>query len=76
MSVSSATRWNRTAGIYCEGSPTSASSFEWFVDTFLRPAAGADSASSVYDLCNAAIARTDPDEPPVYIPAIPQRRLR
>jgi L-xylulokinase len=52
--------------IYCEGSPTSASSFEWFVDTFLRPAAPADSASSVYDLCNAAIAKTDPDEPPVY----------
>jgi L-xylulokinase len=52
--------------IYCEGSPTSASSFEWFVDTFLRPAAGASPAASVYDLCNAAIARTDPDEPPVY----------
>ena len=51
--------------IYCEGSPTSASSFEWFVDTFLRPAAGTD-AASVYDLCNAAIARTDPEDPPVY----------
>ncbi len=52
--------------IYCEGSPTSASSFEWFVDTFLRPAAGSGAASSVYDLCNAAIARTDPNDPPVY----------
>jgi L-xylulokinase len=52
--------------IYCEGSPTSASSFEWFVDTFLRPIAPAETAAAVYDLCNAAIARTDPDEPPVY----------
>ncbi|HEY1721808.1 MAG TPA: FGGY-family carbohydrate kinase [Magnetospirillaceae bacterium] len=52
--------------IYCEGSPTSASSFEWFVDTFLRPAAQANPTASVYDLCNAAIARTDPEEPPVY----------
>ncbi len=52
--------------IYCEGSPTSASSFEWFVDTFLRPAAQGGPSSAVYDLCNAAIARTDPDDPPVY----------
>jgi L-xylulokinase len=52
--------------LYCEGSPTSASSFEWFIDTFLRPVAPAETAAAVYDLCNAAIARTDPEEPPVY----------
>lgn len=52
--------------IYCEGSPTSAACFEWFVDTFLRRAGGTEPADAVYELCNASIAGTDPDEPAVY----------
>ncbi len=52
--------------IYCEGSPTSAASFEWFVDTFLRRPGSTEPADTVYELCNAAIAQTDPDEPAVY----------
>ncbi len=52
--------------IYCEGSPTSASSFEWFVDTFLRRPGGTESADEIYERCNAAIAATDPEDPPVY----------
>jgi L-xylulokinase len=52
--------------IYCEGSPTSAGSFEWFVDTFLRQPGSTEPADQVYDRCNAAIAETDPEEPPVF----------
>ena len=52
--------------LYCEGSPTSASSFEWFVDTFLRQPGSAEPAEQVYERCNAAIAQTDPEEPPVF----------
>ena len=52
--------------IYCEGSPSSAASFEWLVDTFMRRPDRAEPPDAVYELCNSAIARTDPDEPPVY----------
>lgn len=49
-----------------EGSPTSASSFEWFVSTFLRRGDRTENEGAVYDLCNEAIARTEPDDPPVF----------
>jgi L-xylulokinase len=52
--------------LYCEGSPTSASSFEWFVDTFLRQPGSTEPADQVYARCNEAIAATDPNEPPVF----------
>jgi L-xylulokinase len=57
-----------------EGSPTSASTLEWFVDTFVRghvaPDAGKGGdgkrAGDAYEECNAAVAATSPDDPPVY----------
>jgi len=52
--------------MYCEGSPTSASAFEWFVATFLRRADRHEPADAAYELCNASIAKTDPSDPPVY----------
>lgn len=52
-----------------EGSPTSASTLEWFVDTFVRghvaPVPGAGEGNP-YEDCNAAVAATSPDDPPVY----------
>ena len=52
--------------LYCEGSPTSASSFEWFVDTFLRKPGSTEPADQVYARCNEAIAATDPADQPVF----------
>jgi L-xylulokinase len=54
-----------------EGSPSSASSFEWFVETFLRHEGGGEPATHApaahaYELCNRAIAATDPADPPVF----------
>jgi L-xylulokinase len=49
-----------------EGSPSSASSFEWFVETFLRRADRKEPAERAYELANAAIAATDPADPPVF----------
>ncbi|HVJ44614.1 MAG TPA: FGGY-family carbohydrate kinase [Dongiaceae bacterium] len=52
-----------------EGSPTSASTLEWFVDTFVRghvaPGSGKDQ-SDPYEDCNQAVAATSADDPPVY----------
>jgi L-xylulokinase len=50
-----------------EGSPSSASSFEWFVETFLRrPGREGEAAETAYELSNTALAATRPDDPPVY----------
>lgn len=49
-----------------EGSPTSASSLEWFVESMLKPAAGAAAGrGDFYGLCNALVEATDDDGPPV-----------
>jgi L-xylulokinase len=52
-----------------EGSPTSASTLEWFVDTFVRghvaPGEG-KGVTDAYEDCNAAVAATSCDDPPVY----------
>jgi len=48
-----------------EGSPTSASTLEWFVDTFVRGHVKTN-AGDPYEDCNAAVAATSPDDPPVY----------
>lgn len=48
-----------------EGSPTSASTLEWFVDAFVRGHVGAG-AGDPYEDCNAAVAATSADDPPVY----------
>lgn len=52
-----------------EGSPTSASTLEWFVETFVRghnTAGTAAAASDAYDYCNKAVAETAAGDPPVY----------
>jgi L-xylulokinase len=52
-----------------EGSPTSASTLEWFVETFVRGHNNADAAaaaSDAYDYCNMAVAETAAGDPPVY----------
>jgi L-xylulokinase len=50
-----------------EGSPSSASSFEWFADTFLRRfGQTAEPAELAYELSTTALAATRPDDPPVY----------
>lgn len=50
-----------------EGSPSSASSFEWFADTFLRPFGKlGEPAEVAYELSSRALAATRPDDPPVY----------
>lgn len=54
-----------------EGSPTSASNLEWFVREFLQTEKQLAKASgtSVYDICNDAVARTQPDETDiVFVP--------
>jgi L-xylulokinase len=48
-----------------EGSPSSASGFEWFAETFLRGSDG-EPAALAYERANAAIAATRPDDPPVF----------
>lgn len=48
-----------------EGSPSSASNFEWFVETFLRRG-GEEQAAAAYELANRAVAATAPEDPPVY----------
>ena len=47
-----------------EGSATSASNLEWFVDQFLQAerAAAKQQGTSVYDLCNDLVGSTKPDE--------------
>ncbi len=47
-----------------EGSATSASNLEWFIDQFFTAEAAAAKAAggSVYDVINAAVAETDPAE--------------
>jgi len=58
-----------------EGSPTSASTLEWFVDTFMRqlneaslPTHAMEKADDqrIYALCNKALTETDPSDPPVF----------
>jgi L-xylulokinase len=52
-----------------EGSPTSASTLEWFVDTFVRghnAAGAAAAAADAYEYCNKAVAETAAGDPPVY----------
>src|SRR5262249_35615734 len=48
-----------------EGSPSSASSFEWFLDTFLRRGEG-EPAEFAYELSKTALAATNPEDPPVF----------
>jgi L-xylulokinase len=48
-----------------EGSPSSASSFEWFAETFLR-GGEEEPAALAYERANAAVAATRPDDPPVF----------
>jgi L-xylulokinase len=49
-----------------EGSPSAASSFEWFLDTFLRRAKDSEPAERAYELSKAALAETKPEDPPVF----------
>lgn len=54
-----------------EGSPTSASNLEWFVTEFLQEEKKQAKAAgtSVYDICNRAVAETDPEETDlIFIP--------
>jgi len=44
--------------VLTDGSPTSASAFEWFVDSVLRRAAGDQSRDALFDLCNREVAPT------------------
>lgn len=44
--------------VLTDGSPTSASAFEWFVDSVLRRAAGDRSRDALFDLCNREVAET------------------
>ena len=48
-----------------EGSPTSATCFEWLVETFLRRTAD-DPPADLYKLCAARLAETSPAEPALY----------
>lgn len=47
-----------------EGSPTSASSLEWFIEAFLKPVAG--DAADLHGFCNRLVAEAPEDGPPVY----------
>src|SRR5439155_5878187 len=49
-----------------EGSPSSASSFEWFLDTFLRREGEGEPVELAYELSKAALAATKPEDPPVF----------
>ena len=49
-----------------EGSPASASSFEWFVETFLRDHGVDEPAAAAYELANTALMGAAPDGPPVF----------
>ena len=49
-----------------DGSPASASSFEWFVENFLRNAGVDQPAAGAYALANSALEGTGPDDPPVF----------
>ena len=54
-----------------EGSPTSASNLEWFVREFLQTERQLAKATgtSVYEICNDAVKRTEPDETDiVFVP--------
>ncbi len=54
-----------------EGSPTSASNLEWFVQEFLQEEAkqAKQAGTSVYDICNQAVAGTTPEETSlVFVP--------
>ena len=44
--------------VLTDGSPTSASAFEWFVDSVLRRAPGHESRDALFDLCNREMAQT------------------
>jgi L-xylulokinase len=44
--------------VLTDGSPTSASAFEWFVDSVLRRAAGDQSRDELFDLCNREVEQT------------------
>jgi L-xylulokinase len=49
-----------------EGSPASASSFEWFVETFLRGHGVNEPPTAAYELANTALTSTAADGPPVF----------
>jgi L-xylulokinase len=49
-----------------DGSPASASSFEWFVSTFLRGQGSEASAEAAYAAAIEAFRATAADDPPVY----------
>ncbi|HZT18102.1 MAG TPA: FGGY-family carbohydrate kinase [Dongiaceae bacterium] len=49
-----------------EGSPSSAGSFEWFAETFLRRPGQAEPAALAYETSRAALAETRPEDPPVF----------
>ncbi len=52
--------------VLVDGGATSASTFEWFVDTIVAPATGAGDHSAVYEWCNAKLAEAKDSDPPVY----------
>lgn len=52
--------------VLVDGGATSASTFEWFVDTIVAPAIGAGDHSSVYAWCNEKLADARDSDPPVY----------
>ena len=44
--------------VLTDGSPTSASAFEWFVDSVLRRAVGDQSREALFDVCNREVGQT------------------
>jgi len=52
--------------VLVDGGATSASTFEWFVDTIVAPAIGAGDHSAVYEWCNAKLGEARDSDPPVY----------
>jgi len=59
--------------LICDGSPTSASNLEWFVNEFLREERkiADENGTSVYDVCNMAVGDTTPfDTDIVYLPLL------
>ena len=55
--------------VLTDGSPTSASAFEWFVDSVLRRAAGDRSRDALFDLCNREVTQTRAEgDAPYFLP--------
>ena len=56
--------------ILIQAAPTSASAFEWFVDSIIgRVDGGRRDREALFDFCNEEVSRTRPeDSPPVFLP--------